>query len=133
MSELAEFDDLNQLKSLLHAGVEFKFHISDGLSVLDGSPIYAAALGNIREALIEGLRYNSRLEEARAQAELYQLGRNSRIFNLVVRRVYSYPRWREFDEFELRDWIGALASPFVVDNEVFEAIRAEVEKNDRIK
>ena len=128
MSELVEFDDLNQLKVLLRAGVELKFHISNGSDVINGSSVYAAALGNVREALIEGLRYNSMVGKAQAEAEWYRLGGDPRVFGIIARRASLHPRWRELDEFELRDWIEALASPFVVGDEVFEAIRMEVEK-----
>ncbi|EID56307.1 hypothetical protein SacxiDRAFT_4120 [Saccharomonospora xinjiangensis XJ-54] len=69
MSELIEFDNLIQVETLLRAGMEIKFEISDDEHILNESPIYASALNRLREGLVSGLR--SDCLNGKAQMERY--------------------------------------------------------------
>ncbi|WP_155984672.1 hypothetical protein [Saccharomonospora piscinae] len=133
MSELIEFDDFHQIRSLLRAGIELKFELSEGGHVLDGSPIYAAALNNLREGWLQGLRATLTPREVQAKADWYQLSQHRERFEIVARRVTRLPGWRERDAVDFREWVEALAAPFTVDDETLETIKAAAEEKQRLQ
>ncbi|WP_167305319.1 hypothetical protein [Saccharomonospora piscinae] len=131
MSELIEFDDYHQVTVLLRAGIELKFELSDDENIMNGSSIYAAALNNLREGWLQGLRATSTPRGVQAKADWYQLSQQPERFEIVARRVITLPRWRERDAVDFREWVEALAAPFTVDDETLEAIKAAAEEKQR--
>ncbi|MFE2032491.1 hypothetical protein ACFXBB_04340 [Streptomyces scopuliridis] len=128
MSELIEFDDFAQVEALLRAGMEFKFELSDDSDILNGSPVYAAALNHLREGLISGLHASSTPTRAQVQADWYQISRHRERWNMIARRAILHPRWRDLNAVELRQWIEILAAPLSVNDEALEGIKAAGEE-----
>jgi hypothetical protein len=128
MSELIEFDDLAQIETLLRAGIELKFELSDDSDLLNGSPIYASALNHLRDGLIEALRESFMLGRAQTQADWYRLSRHPHRLALIAGRAVSHPRWRELSRIDMRQWIETLAAPLIVDDKTFESVKMEADK-----
>lgn len=124
MSELIEFDNLIQVETLLRAGMEIKFEISDDGNILNESPIYASALNRLREGLVSGLRSGCLNGKAQMVDDWYRLSYHRHRWGIIARRAISHPRWRELDSLELREWIETLAAPLVVDDGTLDAIKA---------
>ncbi|WP_167305320.1 hypothetical protein [Saccharomonospora piscinae] len=133
MSELIEFDDYHQVQLLLRAGIELKFELSDDENIMNGSSIYAAALNNLREGWLQGLRATSTPRGVQFVASWYQLSQNRENFKIVARRVTRLPGWRERDAVDFREWVEVLAAPLTVDDETLEAIKAAAEEEQRLQ
>lgn len=126
MSELVEFDNFAQVETLLRAGMELKFELSDDADVLNGSPVYASALNHLREGLISGLRSSATPGRAQTYADWYRLSQHQHRWQLIARRAALHPRWHDLTAVEMLHWVETLAAPLAVDDEMLEVIKAEV-------
>ncbi|MGW5422551.1 hypothetical protein [Streptomyces sp. NPDC003943] len=124
MTEQVEFESRAQLEVLLRAGMELKFELSEDTDVLNGSPVYAAALNRLRESLISAWRSSSTPGKAEQQADWYRLARHEHRWPLIARRAVMHPRWRELHGADLVGWIETLAAPLAVDEEALAAVKA---------
>ncbi|MFJ5226159.1 hypothetical protein [Streptomyces sp. NPDC088400] len=124
MTELVEFDDLQQVEVLLRAGIELKFELSEDSEILNGSPVFARALSNLRDGLIAAVRSGPTPGKAQSYVDWYQLSGHSRRWSLIARRAISHPHWGELSTADLRQWIETLASPLRVDDDALASIKA---------
>ena len=123
MTELVEFDDLQQVEVLLRASIELKFELSDDAEMLNASPVFAKALNNLRDGLISAMRSGPTPGRTQSYVDWYQLSHHSHRWGLIARRAIMHPRWRELPEVDLRQWIETLAAPLAVDDEAFSAVK----------
>lgn len=127
MSELVEFGSFAEIKALLRAAMELKFELPHGSDLLDGSPIYASALNNLREALTSGVRSSSVPGPAQSIEDWYRLSNHRHRWSIIARKAGLSLHWREFSSEDQDQLIGIIAAPLVVDEESLAAIRLEVD------
>jgi hypothetical protein len=124
MSEIIEFESFAAVESLLRAGMELKFELSDDDALLNGSPVYAGALSSLREGLIEGLKSSALAGKAQTSSDWYLLSRHPQHWGVIARRSVLHPRWQNLSLADARRWIETLAAPLVVDDEGFASVRS---------
>jgi hypothetical protein len=124
VAELVEFDDLIQVESLLKASIVFKFDGLEEAQIFVMSPIYGAALGRLRDGLIEATRSNGDFGKAERAVAWYRLGHQEHRWRFVARSARMHPKWSSMDSAARREWVESVASPFTVDDDVF----AEIEQ-----
>ncbi|WP_125591405.1 hypothetical protein [Amycolatopsis balhimycina] len=127
MSVLTEFGSANELEALLRAAMVVKFEQSGESELLTGSPVFASAVGTVRESLIEELRTIGSAGNAQRQADWYRLSQHRHLWAVVASRAASHPRWRELDEVGRISWIETLAAPLTVDRQTFSSIQSMAE------
>lgn len=131
MSVLVEFGSATELEALLRAAMVVKFEQPNESELLAGSPIFASAVGTVRDTLIEELRTSGSGGNAQRQADWYQLARHPHLWAVVAIRAASHPRWRELDETGRLSWIETLAAPLTVDRQTFSSIQSMAEDRSR--
>lgn len=127
MSILIEFGSATELEALLRAAMVVKFEQSNESELLAGSPVFASAVGTVRDTLIEELRTSGSGGSAQRQADWYQLAHHPQLWAVVAVRAASHPRWRELNEVGRLSWIETLAAPLTVDYQTFSSIQAMAE------